>query len=559
MDPVARTAQVQFRVVPNHLTRVGEIVISGTDDISPTTVQNSLTFKPGDPFRRSSVLESQRNLYESNLFRLATLQVPESFDSVKTVHVLLREARLHEARISAGFNTVDYIQTEGRFTHYNLLGGARRLDATLTLGNLLANQLEGAGIFHAQPVDTTITGSTVDFLSPTWNANLRFTQPAFLRRPRNSLSFGAFAQRRSVPAVEIDHGYGGDVTFTRTIGLRASASANYKFEVTQVLAGDPYFCVNFGVCDQTTINDLRSYRRLSPVQASALIDRTDVPLNPTSGYTAHAELAYASQATVSDYSYNRMFGEGTIYARMGRRNTVLAARLRLGFVRPFSGETGQAVLHPRTRFYAGGSQSVRGYGENQLGPRILTLPHGFLINAQTTSGAPCDASSELIRLCDPNTARDSTGLRPALIGDDKFTPSPLGGTSLVEASVEYRFPLFMKNLGGAVFLDGAAVGERVFDPLRGLVTFKNLVSGTGAITPGFGIRYYSPVGPIRVDLGINPSRPENLAVVTELERNGRLLLIPLDTPRSYAAGGGGSGIGRLLNRLVLHLSIGQAY
>jgi len=104
------------------------------------------------------------------------------------------------------------------------------------------------------------------------------------------------------------------------------------------------------------------------------------------------------------------------------------------------------------------------------------------------------------------------------------------------------------------------VGERVFDPLSGgLQTFKDLVKGTGAITPGFGIRYYSPVGPIRVDIGINPSRAEDLPVVTELEKNGRLTIVPLETPRRYSAGGGGSGIGRLLNRLTLHLSIGQAY
>ena len=546
VDQVTRTAQVQFRVVANHLTRVGTIVISGTDEISPATVQNSLTFRPGDPFRRSSVLESQRNLYESNLFRMATLQVPESFDSVKTVHVLLREAKLHEARLSGGFNTVDYIQTEGRFTHYNLLGGARRLDATVTLGNLLAHQLDGAGIFHAQPVDTTITGSADDFLSPTWHANLQFTQPAFLKRSRNSLSFGAFAQRRSVPAVAIDHGYGGNVTFTRTLGLRASASANYKFEVTQVQAGDPYFCVNFGVCDATTIGDLRSYLRLSPVLATALIDRTDVPLSPTSGYTARAELEHASQATVSDYSYSRAFGEGTFYARMGGRNTVLAARLRLGFVRPYIGKhrsgrapPAHAVLRGRL---AVGARLRREPARSAHPHASARLPHQRADDLGRT--VRC-----VVRVDPPvrpeHGARLHRLLNPKLIGDDEFTPSPLGGTSIVEASVEYRFPLFMKNLGGAVFLDGAAVGERVFDPLRGLSTFKNLVSGTGAITPGFGIRYYSPVGPIRVDLGINPSRAENLAVVTELERNGRLLIVPLETPRRYAAGGGGSGIGRI--------------
>jgi outer membrane protein assembly factor BamA len=563
VDPLAHTAQVRFRVVPNHLTRVGQIVISGTDDVSPATVQNSLTFKPGDVYRRSALLESQRNLYESNLFRLAAIQVPESPDTLKTVQVLLREAQLHEARISGGFNTVDYIQTEGRFTHYNLLGGARRLDATVTLGNLLARQLDGAGVFRALRVDTTITGSASDFFAPTWHATVQFQQPAFLKRPRNQLAFGGFAQRRAVPAVAIDRGYGGNITFTRTIGARAPASLNYRFEVTRVEASDPYFCVNFGVCDTTTIGNLRGHQRLSPALLTMLVDRTDVPLSPTSGYTARAEIEHASRATVSDYSYNRLFGEGTWYTRFGGRNSVIAAHARVGFVRPFAGPNGDAVLHPRKRFYAGGSQSVRGYGENQLGPRILTLPHGYLINALTAAGTPCDASSDAIRFCDPNTARDSTlndSKQFAPIGDDKFTPRPLGGTSLVEASVEYRFPLFLKNLGGAVFIDGAAVGERVFDPLGGgLQTFRDLVSGTGAITPGFGVRYYSPVGPIRVDLGINPSQAEDLAVVTELVKNGRRQIVPLETPRRYAPGGGDSGFGRILNRLTLHLSIGQAY
>jgi len=564
VDPVARTAQVQFRLVPNHLTRVGDVVITGTDKISPTTVRNSLTFREGDLYRRSTVLESQRNLYESNLFRLATIQVPETFDSVKTVNVALREARLHEVRLSGGFNTVDYVQTEGRFTHYNLLGGARRLDLTAAVGNLFASPLDGWFIFRQQTVDSLLTGNPDEFLQPTWQTNIQFTQPAFLRRPRNSLSFGAFAQRRAVPAVAIDRGYGGNITYTRSLGLRAPASFGYIFAVTNVLADDAYFCVNFGVCDRVTIDNLRSHQRLSPVFARLLVDRSDQPLNPTRGYTAQLQLEGASEFTVSDYSYARVFGQGTYYSRIGqgqRRNNVLAYLLRFGFVKPYVGADGDAVLHPSKRFYAGGAQSVRGFGENQLGPRVLTLPHGFLTYARTASGGLCDANSPAIRLCDPNTARDSTGDR-AIVGDDKFTPRPLGGTSLLEGSVEYRFPLpFMKNLGGAVFLDGAIVGENVVDPLiGGLSTLKNLVNGAGAITPGFGIRYYSPVGPIRVDLGINPSLAEDLAVVTELPVNGLNTLVPLDIPRRYSpSAGAGSAIGKVLNRLTLHLSIGQAF
>jgi outer membrane protein assembly factor BamA len=563
IDPVSRTAQVQFRLVPNHLTTVGEIVITGADRVSPSVVLNSLSFKPGDLFRRSDVIESQRNLYESSLFKLAALDVPQTFDSAKSVHVLLREAPLHEARLSAGFNTVDYIQTEARYTAYNLFGGARRLELSGTVGNLFASSMNGAGIFRQVPADTSITGNGDVFLQPTWQASATLVQPAFLQRPKNSLSFGAFAQRRAVPAVVIDRGYGGNVTFTRQLGLRAPASASYRFEVTRVEANGPYFCVNFGVCDTTSIGALRTHQRLSPIVLQAQSDRSDQPLSPTRGYRARVELEHASQATISDYAYSRAYADGALYTRFGQRNAVLATHLRIGFVRPMQGNT-DGVLHPRKRFYAGGSQSVRGFGENQLGPRILTLPHGYLIHAQDVNGAPCDAFSDAIRFCDPNTAVDSVANDQNVfeaVKDQQFTPRPLGGTSIIEGSVEYRFPLpFLSSLGGAVFVDGAAVGERVLDPLSGLSSLANLVKGKGAITPGFGIRYYSPVGPIRIDVGINTSQSEELAVVTELVKNGKRVIVPLDTPLFYSATGSETSAWRnALNRMVLHLSIGQAF
>lgn len=559
VDPVARTARVQFRLVPNHVTTVGQIVISGTDKVAPVTVLNTLGFRVGDLYKRSAVLESQRNLYESNLFKLAAIEVPETFDSAKSVNILLREAPMREARLSGGFNTVDFIQTEARFTHHNLLGGARRLELSATAGNLLASSLNGRGLFKRVLEDTTITGDARAFVQPTWQASLTLTQPAFLQRPRNALSVGAFAQRRAVPAVVIDRGYGGNVSFTRSLGFRAPASLGYRFEITRVEANGPYFCVNFGVCDTTTIGALRSHQRLSPATAQVQVDRSDTPLNPTRGYTARAELEHASGLTASDYRYNRAYADGALYARLGGKRSVLATHLRIGFVRPMINAFGDAVLHPRKRFYAGGSQSVRGFGENQLGPRILTLPHGYLLNATRPDGTPCDANTTNVRFCDPNTARDSVNATVG-IGDDKFTPRPLGGTSLLEGSVEYRFPLPFLSLQGAAFVDGAAVGERILDPLGGVSTLANLVRGTAAITPGFGVRYLSSVGPIRVDVGFNPSKAENLAVVTEIMQNGRLVIIPLDTPRRYGTTGtSAGGIRGALNRFVLHLSIGQAY
>jgi outer membrane protein assembly factor BamA len=561
VDTAAHTARVQFSIAQSRLTTVGDIAIRGTEQITQKTVMSALSFRSGDLFRRSAVLESQRNLYESNLFKLALLDVPPTLDSVKAVNIVLREAPLHEARVSFGFNTVDFIQTEGRFTHYNLLGGARRLDLSGTVGNLFANSLSGNSLFSRPIVDSLTTGNAADFQQPTWQTSATLTQPSFLWGSRNSLSIGAFAQRRAVPAVVIDRGYGGNLTFTRSLGLRTPLSLSYRFEVTRVEGGDPYFCVNFGVCDSTTIGALRSHQRLSPLQLELQIDRSDQPLSPTRGYTARAELEHASSLTMSDYRYNRAYAEGATYTRLGLKDAVLATHLRIGFVRPLTGggTLSEAVLHPRKRFYAGGSQSVRGYGENQLGPRILTIPSGFLAHSHTASGAPCDVTSEAIRLCDPNFITDSTDANVSA-GSDKFTPRPTGGTSLLEGSVEYRFPLpILTNLEGAVFIDGAAVGERILDPLgAGVKTLANLVQGTYAITPGFGVRYLSSVGPIRVDFGFNPSKAEDLAVVTEIIQNGKHQLVPLEIPRHYEQVVG-TGVRGVLDRFTLHLSIGQAY
>jgi hypothetical protein len=80
------------------------------------------------------------------------------------------------------------------------------------------------------------------------------------------------------------------------------------------------------------------------------------------------------------------------------------------------------------------------------------------------------------------------------------------------------------------------------------------VKGTGAVTPGVGIRYDSPVGPIRVDVGLSPNRSETLGVVTAVpDSTGKITIVPLGLSRKYTPYTG------FLSRLVLHFSIGEAY
>ena len=565
----ARAAVVLLVVEPKRPTTVGSISINGNEAVSERTIRNSLTFRTGDLFRRSDVLRSQRNLYESGLFKRAALDTVitgddattlegdsiagaaagDGADSVKAVVVRVEEAPLREARVSTGFNTVDFVQTEGRFSHYNFLGGARRLDVQAAIGNLLAEQLNGRGIFRDA---LSNEDDRSRFLAPTWQASVSLRQRWF-GAPENTIAGNIFAHRRAAPGVYVDRGVGASATFTRELSERAPVSATYRFEVTRVEAGDVYFCVNYGVCEVETIGALRDRQRLSPLVINASLNRTNDPLAPSRGYLAQATLEHASGYTASDFRYNRAFLEGSYYFRLGRGN-VLATRLRAGWVNALESTelaVGAAALHPRKRYYAGGSQSVRGFGENQLGPRVLTIPAERL---RGQAGEYCPVATPIAD-CDPNASFVNDEGETVQLPSENFTPRPTGGSRLLEGSVEYRFPVWGERLLGAVFVDagvvsGATVGQAGGDEGIDLSEF---VRGDAAVTPGVGVRYRSPIGHIRVDVGYRPRTEEELTVISEELGGGNRRLVRLDQQRRIVIGE------KFLDRLTLHLSIGEAF
>ena len=547
VDSLTRLADVGIALTPNHRTTIGRITVTGTQRVNVKTIRNSITFTTGDLYRQSDILESQRNLYESNLFRLVAIEVPPQYDTVKNVNIDVTEAPLHEARFGPGLNNVDFLQFQSHYTSYNLFGGARRLDIDGTVGNLFASSLQGRGIF--QNFRTMVPDSNVSpYLAPTYTASIDFKQPSFLQRPADAAGFGVFTHRNINPGVYIDRGYGAQATFTHQVAIRAPVSLNYRYELNRVQARDVYFCVNYGVCDTLTIGTLRSHQSLSPLTLTAFVDRSDIPFEPTKGYVARLDFEHASSLTRSDYRYNRAFFDGAFYTHASRTHRVLSGHLRVGWVKALTTGTDAGVLHPRKRFYAGGANSVRGFDESQLGPRILTIDRSALDTTSGINGGICGHAFATVKFCDPNS--------PKLRSRD-FLPQPLGGTSLLEGSVEYRVPMplapygALRNYVFAVFIDGGVVGS---SSIQGIQNISNIVKGTGAVTPGFGIRYESPVGPVRVDIGINPGRTENLAVVTAVpDSTGRIRIVPLSTSRAFSPGK------TLLDRLALHFSIGEAY
>jgi outer membrane protein insertion porin family/translocation and assembly module TamA len=573
VDDSRDAADVVLNVNPGALIRIGSITIVGNEQVEEETIRKSLLISPGDLFRRTAIGESQRALYESNLFRRAMIDTAitnnaAARDSVKRLIVLVQEADMREARVRAGFTTADFALVDARFTHNYWLGGPRRLDVNAAVGNLFARQLSESPLF-ADISNIVADNALGRFYVPTYSASVDVRQRWF-RSPHNTVSAGVFTHRRSSPGVFVDRGIGANASVTRRLAERTSLSAIYRYEVSRVEAGDVYFCVNFGVCDDFTISALRGRQRLSPLATTVTRTTTDQPFSPTRGMRGRAEFEHASAYTVSDFRYNRAYAEAAFYRTIPFRNAVLAVNVRAGWVDPIASTTAATgvgapgdepglassqILHPRKRFYSGGSQSVRGFGENQLGPRVLTIDPDLLRGRRDSAGTTLYA-------CEPSIPIRECDLTREGLSDADFRPRPLGGTTLLEGGIELRIPVWGPVVG-ALFVDGAILGEG---------TLNSISQGTGALTPGVGVRYESPVGPIRVDLGWRPLLRQALPVITQVTDslgNRQLVnLAPAEGCRSLTTPGcrvfpdAGSETGffdRITRRLTLHLSIGQAF
>jgi len=515
-------ASVRITVNPRWRTRVASISIEGNRRLSDAVLRSALTLRPGGVYRRRDVLESQRHLHQSPVVASAFIAVPPAADSLTEVVVRVQERRPFQFGLEGGLNTSDFLQVAGRVGLFALGGGSWQLVLRGATGNLLAGRLEGAGPFTDVAQDDSVDRA---FVRPTWQASMELTR-LWAGSPRNQLMFAAFGHRLSEPTVFVDRSAGASASFTRELAERALVSVGYRIERTEVDADDVYFCESFGLCDAATARALREPRRLAPVTLAGWLDRSNSPVAPSRGYTLRLALDHASAATGSEYRYVRVDGEATAYRAIG--SWVLAGRAQGGWAHATGG-----ILHPRALFYAGGAESVRGYGENQLGPRVLRVPQDALLASGCTEASLADGS------CDPNAAPSRA-----------FSARPAGATALLEGSAELRTPLAGK-MGGVLFADGA-----VLAPGAGALPEKRVA----AVTPGVGLRYESPVGTLRLDAGWRPARTERLPVFVETRAaNGSTQVTRLATERQWSSSDDASGKHGALRRVTLHFALGHAF
>ncbi|MBI4540247.1 MAG: BamA/TamA family outer membrane protein [Gemmatimonadetes bacterium] len=544
------TADVTFELVPGSLSFFGPVTVDGERAVSESVVRRMLPFREGDRYQEDGVFQGQRNLYNLQIFTHASIEPaePAALDSVIPHVVRVNEGDAHRMRGGAGMNTADCLSAETRWTSRNFLGGARNLQLRARVSNVLAQRLS----------ETLCTQSgTGDYGRLNWLASAEFTQP-WLFSPRNSFSLALYAERQSLPDVFVRQAYGANVSVVRTIGRRSLLNLSYRPQLAKLDAAEIFFCTSFEVCAPRDIADLQAANWLTPAGLAVSRDRTNQVFAPTAGYTVLVDFEHASALTRSQYAYNRIIGDYTRYQGLWP-GWVIAARLRPGVLlpRPFgrlSPAAGDvAVVHPQKRFYAGGPNSVRGFAQNQLGPRVLTVDAARLVRGEDS--ARCTPQEIEALTCDPDPFPQSA-----------FVSRPIGGSAVVEGSVELRLPVYGSVLRAAAFLDFGQVWRDV-DEVR---------LGELELAPGLGLRYFTPVGPIRVDVGYRSTGVQSLPVVTTKLRPYDALhgdeekdivvttadglawvrsneLAPLERPKDWHRGRS------FFDRLQIHFAIGQAF
>lgn len=470
----------------------GPLSVVGNVTVTEAVVRRMLPLREGRPFSQELIFNGQRNLYNLDIFSFADIRpvldhVP---DSIVPLLVRVAEGDVHRVRAGAGFSTADCINTEARWASRNFLGGARRLQVTGRVSKILAPVFESSFCPDA---------GRGDYGKLNWLVSADFTQP-WLRSPRNSLNVSLIAERESLPDVFIREAVSFNVGLTHVLTASTPITFSYRPQISRLDAAGFFFCSTYLLCTPDDIDVLQGTNWLAPFGIHLSQDRRNQALSPTRGHALILDFEHAGAWTGSDFHYSSIKGEGSWYTQ-GSSRWVLGARIRGGWVSPrgFRGLSPSVaedeIVHPEKRLFAGGSNSVRGFAQNRLGPQVLYLSEveKLLEPLGPEEAPPCTPGQIMDLDCDPSS-----------LAAREFAPRPSGGSSLLEGSVEFRFPLAGELWEGATFLD---FGQVWADP-------DGVNLGDLEFTPGVGIRYFSPIGPIRVDLAYRFDPGDRLRVVT---------------------------------------------
>jgi outer membrane protein insertion porin family/translocation and assembly module TamA len=501
-DP-PRSVTITLTADPGPRARIGAIEVEGTEAIDKRVVLKTMMIEPGQVFSDSALHEGMMNLQRTELFRQVRVGLVDTVpsnptDTLVTVHVRARLAEypLRRARVSAGYGTLDCMRAMGSMDLFNFSGQGRRLEFRARTSQLGVNQLDGSVCRQLRDEDTTR-------LKVNYNLAVTLHDPLLSWKQTTGMAT-LFFERHTEFGAYLREAVGGEIALTRQIATDLPLEGSYSFSYGRTLATPATFCALLNVCSLDDQAIFGARRRRSVVAFLLVSDHSNSINDPTQGSTLVTELRVSPAILGSDrfMRFARFTAGYTAHVPIGTTSPgrVFSWRIRAGtvFAPSVSLPSGRRqYVPPEERLFAGGSTTIRGFPENQLGPIVRVM------------------------------SSDST-----------IRTSATGGTFMAISNAEARFPLrlFGVQLFGALFVDAGMVTER-----------RNISFGELRITPGAGLRMPSLLGPIRLDLGFNPYAARS-GPLYRLDGSALTIVDPAFAPKL-----------RLIDRFQLHLSIGQAF
>jgi outer membrane protein insertion porin family len=268
-----------------------------------------------------------------------------------------------------------------------------------------------------------------------YHVNLKVTQPAFLT-PKTTASINPFIRKQKEPGYKVSR-MGGSISVLHPIVRHLTSSATYTFERVDL-------DTNSIALQSISNNENIDLYNKSSITLGLTRDSSNPMFTPTNGMFSAVTFKISGLGLKSDFHYTKFILDLRRYDQIGK--TVFAYRLKFGGIK----SRDQIAFIPiEDRFFSGGSMSVRGWTRARLGP----------------------------------------------ISEKNI---PIGGSSLIESSVELRYPI-MGALSGVFFSD---FGNVWLDSYH--YDFNDL-----RYSAGFGFRFATPIGPIRFDMARPVADDEN--------------------------------------------------
>jgi outer membrane protein insertion porin family/translocation and assembly module TamA len=483
VDLPSHTVAVRYVVTPDQPATFGEITVRGLEQLPEGPVRRALNLERGERYSASALEAAQQALLDLGVFSSAMVHAQPSFppppDRAVPILVEVTPTRLHTVRVGGGVE-LDVIKADIHaavgWTDQNFLGSMRRFDVDLRPGVVL------------YPTRLPELQRPSQIL-PEERFRVGLRQPGLFEARTEGYLRGEFNIYPLLITPNVDPA-------APVVGYREARGAVGANRALWKLYGDLSYNVQlnspFAYLNGTPDVDALQTAFFSYLDLMARLDFRDSRVKPHKGFLVGNELQVAGGVLPGSAQDLRVQPQARAYLPIGHATVALRATTGLLFPVNYSSQPPAGVV-PGTPayaqwaardqqyvyfrgFFSGGPSSNRGYPIYGVGP------HGVVPFL-----TPTIAARQVQTECVPHMPNfDST--RCAL---------PLGGLTLWETSAEVRVPL-SASLEHATFCDASDVES-------GRATYVL----SPHLSCGMGLRYQTPVGPIRLDVayrlpGLNP-------------------------------------------------------